>query len=121
MIPSIRELELEEKVARLLQRVHELESKQGPITIDEAALWYYTEANCALMCQVEAENTLPNRIRAVASIMRNLGREMATHTHSEVRQHGTEMLRAAGIAESWAPGIEEDLSPTGEPPTHEKE
>ena len=32
MIPSIRELELEEKVARLLQRVHELESKQGPIT-----------------------------------------------------------------------------------------
>lgn len=38
MIPSIRELELEEKVARLQQRVHELESRQGPITIDEAAL-----------------------------------------------------------------------------------
>lgn len=38
MIPSIRELELQEKVARLQQRVYELESKQGPITIDEAAL-----------------------------------------------------------------------------------
>ena len=37
MIPSIRELELEEKVARLQQRVHELESK-GSFLLDERAL-----------------------------------------------------------------------------------
>ena len=37
MIPSIRELQLQEEVARLRRRVYELEST-GPFTIDEAAL-----------------------------------------------------------------------------------
>lgn len=50
--------------------------------------------------------TIPQRLRAVALDMKELGINMICTGHPEIHSHGQELIGAADLAESWAAEIE---------------